>query len=90
VAATVSSSPTAAGISRQGFQDVGVAAGQLAGVEVGQVSQFSGDPMMEVHEWVIEIKLLERRLTLYEENHGILSEDFHAALVAGKHGGAKN
>ena len=39
---------------------------------------------MEIHELVIEMKLLERRLTLYEEKHGILSEDFYAALMAGK------
>ena len=39
---------------------------------------------MELHELVIEMKLLERRLTLYEEKYGILSEDFYTALVAGK------
>jgi hypothetical protein len=39
---------------------------------------------MNLHELVVEMKLLERRLTLYEEKYGILSEDFHAALVAGK------
>ena len=39
---------------------------------------------MEVHELVIEMKLLERRLTLYEEKYGVLSEDFYAALIAGK------
>jgi hypothetical protein len=39
---------------------------------------------LEIHEIVIEMKQLERRLTLYEEKYGILSEDFHAALVAGK------
>ena len=39
---------------------------------------------MEIHELVIEMKLLERRLTLYEEKYGLLSEDFYAALVAGK------
>lgn len=39
---------------------------------------------MEIHELVIEMKLLERRLTLYEEKYGILSEDFYAAFVAGK------
>lgn len=30
------------------------------------------------------MKLLERRLTLYEEKYGVLSEDFHAALLAGQ------
>jgi hypothetical protein len=30
------------------------------------------------------MKLLERRLTLYEEKYGVLSEDFYAALMAGK------
>ncbi|MEZ4865029.1 MAG: hypothetical protein R3C14_27185 [Caldilineaceae bacterium] len=39
---------------------------------------------MELHELVIEMKLLERRLTLYEEKYGILSEDFYQALMAGK------
>ena len=39
---------------------------------------------MELHELVIEMKLLERQLTLYEEKYGILSADFHAALLAGK------
>ena len=39
---------------------------------------------MEIHELVIEMKLLERRLTLYEEKYGVLSEDFHAALSSGK------
>lgn len=39
---------------------------------------------MEIHELIIEMKLLERRLTLYEEKYGVLSEDFYAALVAGK------
>ena len=39
---------------------------------------------METHELVVEMKLLERRLTLYEEKYGILSEDFYAALMSGK------
>jgi hypothetical protein len=39
---------------------------------------------MEIHELVIEMKLLERRLTLFEEKYGVLSEDFYAALMAGK------
>lgn len=39
---------------------------------------------MELHELVIEMKLLERRLTLYEEKYGILSQDFYQALIAGK------
>ncbi len=39
---------------------------------------------MQIHELVIEMKLLERRLTLYEEKYGVLSEDFYAALTAGK------
>jgi hypothetical protein len=37
-----------------------------------------------VHELVIEMKLLERRLTLYEEKYGVLSEDFYSALMSGK------
>ena len=39
---------------------------------------------MELYELVIELKLLERRLTLYEEKYGILSEDFYEALMSGK------
>ncbi len=38
---------------------------------------------MEIHELVIEMKLLDRRLTLYEEKYGVLSEDFYKALFAG-------
>jgi hypothetical protein len=32
-----------------------------------------GESAMDIHELVIEMKLLERRLTLYEEKYGILS-----------------
>jgi hypothetical protein len=39
---------------------------------------------MDIHELVVEMKLLERRLTLYEEKYGLLSADFHAALMAGR------
>jgi hypothetical protein len=39
---------------------------------------------MEIHELVIDMKLLERRLTLFEEKYGVLSEDFYAALTSGK------
>ena len=39
---------------------------------------------MEIHELVVEMKLLERRLTLYEEKYGVLSEDFYAALMSGE------
>jgi hypothetical protein len=39
---------------------------------------------MSIYELVIEMKLLERRLTLYEEKYGILSEDFYDALMTGK------
>ncbi len=39
---------------------------------------------MKIYELVIEMKLLERRLTLYEEKYGVLSEDFYAALMSGK------
>jgi len=39
---------------------------------------------MEIHELVIEMKLLERRLTLYEEKYGVLSEDFYSALISGE------
>jgi len=36
---------------------------------------------MEIHELIVEMKLLERRLTLYEEKYGVLSEDFYASLT---------
>lgn len=39
---------------------------------------------MKIHELVIEMKLLERRLTLYEEKYGILSENFYQALIKGQ------
>jgi hypothetical protein len=39
---------------------------------------------VDIHELVIEMKLLERRMTLYEEKYGVLSADFHAALMAGQ------
>jgi len=39
---------------------------------------------MEIHELVIEMKLLERRLLLYEEKYGVLSEDFYIGLTSGK------
>lgn len=39
---------------------------------------------MEIHELVLEMKLLERRLTLYEEKYGVLSEDFYSALMSGQ------
>ena len=32
---------------------------------------------MEIYELVIEMKLLERRLMLYEEKYGVLSEDLY-------------
>jgi hypothetical protein len=39
---------------------------------------------VDIHELVIEMKLLERRLTLYEEKYGVLSADFYGALAAGQ------
>ncbi len=39
---------------------------------------------MTLYELVLELKLLERRLTLYEEKYGVLSEDFYRALMAGE------
>jgi len=39
---------------------------------------------MELQELIVEMKLLERRLTLYEEKYGVLSEDFYRALMAGE------
>lgn len=39
---------------------------------------------MEIHQLIVEMKLLERRLTLYEEKYGVLSEDFYNALMSGE------
>ena len=39
---------------------------------------------MDIHELVNEMKLLERRMTLYEEKYGVLSADFYAALTGGR------
>jgi hypothetical protein len=39
---------------------------------------------MEIHELIVEMKLLERRLTLYEEKYSVLSEDFYTALMDGE------
>jgi len=39
---------------------------------------------MKLHELVVEMKMLERRLSLYEEKYGILSQDFYAALQNGQ------
>ena len=39
---------------------------------------------METHELIVEMKLLERRLTLYEEKYSVLSEDFYTALMEGE------
>ena len=39
---------------------------------------------MELYEMVLEMKQLERRLTLYEEKYGILSQDFYDILIEGK------
>ena len=39
---------------------------------------------MQLHELVNEMKLLERRMTLYEEKYGVLTADFYDALTSGK------
>lgn len=39
---------------------------------------------MDIYNLVIEMKLLERRLTLFEEKYGVLSEDFYQAYMAGE------
>jgi len=36
---------------------------------------------MEIHELVIGMKQLERRLTLYEEKYGFLSEDLYTITI---------
>jgi hypothetical protein len=53
-----------------------------SGILVLLEAQAGGD--MQIHELVVEMKLLERRMTLYEEKYGILSEDFHRALMDGE------
>jgi hypothetical protein len=53
-------------------------------IKYGVPGIHNGEIIMQIHELVIEMKLLERRLTLYEEKYGILSEDFYKALVSGK------
>jgi len=37
---------------------------------------------MDIHELIIEMKLLERKMTLYEGKYSILSEDFYNALIS--------
>ena len=39
---------------------------------------------MQIHELVVEMKLLERRLTLYEEKYGVVSAEFYTALTSGE------
>ena len=39
---------------------------------------------MDIYELIVEMKLLERRMALYEELYGVLSEDFYNALMAGE------
>jgi hypothetical protein len=53
-------------------------------IEAVNQSCYIGRSIMEIHELVIEMKLLERRMTLYEEKYGVLSEDFYSALISGK------
>jgi hypothetical protein len=45
---------------------------------------YQGVRKMEIHELIIEMKLLERRMTLYKEKYGVLSEDFYTALMSGE------
>jgi hypothetical protein len=64
--------------------------GKVAGVgggvkgEVDKVLMRGQRSLVDIHELVIEMKLLERRLTLYEEKYGVLSADFYAALTTGQ------
>lgn len=39
--------------------------------------------MLAIYELVIEMKILERRLSPYEEKYGVLSEDFYEAYRTG-------
>ena len=56
----------------------------LTGMNGRRRDQPVGERAMEIHELVVEMKLPERRLTLYDEKYGFLSEDFCAALMSGK------
>jgi hypothetical protein len=51
---------------------------------VPAISRRKGGRKVETFELVVEMKLLERRLTLYEEKYGLLSQDFYDALMSGK------
>ncbi len=53
------------------------------GKVIGSFAEETGCTM-KIYELVLEMKLLERRLTLYEEKYGILSEDFYNALMSGQ------
>lgn len=39
---------------------------------------------MDTFDLVVDIKIIERRLTLYEEKYGVLSKDFYDTLMSGK------
>ncbi len=39
---------------------------------------------MQIHELVIEMKLLERSMMLYEEKYGVLNESFYHAWKSGE------
>jgi hypothetical protein len=39
---------------------------------------------VEFYDLILEIKLLERRMTLYEEKYGVLNEDFYKAFMSGE------
>lgn len=39
---------------------------------------------MQIDELALEMQMLERRLTLYEEKYGVLSYDFYQALMSGQ------
>lgn len=39
---------------------------------------------MKIHELVIDMKLIERKISLYEEKYGVLSADFYDALMSGQ------
>lgn len=52
----------------------------LPNKSLGKTEETYWEVKMKIYELVIEMKLLERRLTLYEEKYGVLSENFMLLL----------
>ena len=39
---------------------------------------------MELYELIVKMKVLKRRLAVYEETYGVLSQNFYKALIDGE------